>query len=120
MLPPISPLLLLAFAVCFSSCSPSSPVQRASESSSHFSPPPVVMSHNYPASDVYRVYQRGGSGFVPLSSVRSTAEERAMQFAERQGKGMIVLGEKSAGSFPAPPGSFPRCEIIFAVVPKKP
>ena len=76
------------------------------------------MSHSYPADDVYRVYQRGGSGFVPLNAVRNAAEDRALNFAERQGKGMVVLGEKTGGQFPSLPGSFPRCEIIFAVVKK--
>jgi hypothetical protein len=107
-------------AVLLASCAPSSPVMRASESKSFFNPPPQVMSHNYPEQDVYRVYQRGGSGFVPVNAVRNAAEERAMQFAERQGKGMVLLGEKTGGSFPSAPGSFPRCEIIFAVVNKQP
>ncbi len=109
-------LRLLAGLACATlvSCAPSSPVQRASESASHFDPPPAVMSHNYPQRDVYRVYQRGGSGFVPVNAVRSAAEERAETFARRQGRGMVVLGEKTGGEVPLP-GSFPRVEIIFAL-----
>ena len=72
------------------------------------------MSHNYPEKDVYRVYQRGGSGFIPINAVRSAAEERAEDFARRQGRGMVVLGDKIA----SPPyilGNFPRVEVIFAL-----
>lgn len=107
------PILLLA------SCAPSTPVQRVSESKSHFNPPPQVMSHNYPAKDVYRVYQRGGSGFVPINSVRNAAEERAETFARRQGRHMVILGDKIA----YPPyilGNFPRVEVIFALTDKAP
>jgi len=77
------------------------------------------MSHNYPDSDVYRVDQRGGSGFVPVNAVRNAAEERADLFANRQGRGMLVPGEETGGNVPLP-GSFPRCEIIFALTDKKP
>ena len=103
-----------AVALAFTSCAPSSPIQRVSESQSHFNPPPVVMSHNYPVEDVYRVYQRAGSGFVPINAVRNAAEERAETFARRQGRGMVVLGDKIA----SPPyilGNFPRVEVIFAL-----
>ncbi len=115
----MNPLILLAAALLLSlaSCAPSSPVQRVSESQSHFYTPPVVMSHNYPAQDVYRVYQRGGSGFVPVNAVRNAAEDRAEQFARRQGRGMVILGERSGGNVPLP-GSFPRVEIIFALTGK--
>ena len=77
------------------------------------------MSHNYPDRDVYRVYQRGGSGFVPVNAVRNAAEQRAEDFAKRQGRGMVVLGEESGGNVPLP-GSFPRVELIFALTDKKP
>lgn len=75
------------------------------------------MSHNYPDRDIYRVYQRGGSGFVPVNAVRSSAEERAEAFARRQGRGMVVLGEATS----KPPhilGNFPRVEIVFALTDK--
>ena len=106
-------------ALAFCSCTPSGPIQRVSESASHFNPPPTIMSHNYPERDVYRVYQRGGSGFVPINAVRNAAEERAATFAARQGRGMVVLGDKIA----SPPyilGNFPRCEVIFALTEKNP
>ncbi|MCH7228285.1 hypothetical protein [Haloferula sp. A504] len=113
--------LILAGALCsvLASCAPSSAIQRASESKSHFDPPPTIMSHNYPERDVFRVYQRGGSGFVPINAVRNAAEERAEAFARRQGRYMVVLGDKIA----SPPyilGNFPRVEVIFALTDKMP
>ena len=108
---------LAALCCLAASCAPSGPIQRVSESRSHFNPPPAIMSHNYPEKDVYRVYQRGGSGFVPINAVRSAAEERAEDFARRQGRGMVVLGDKIA----SPPyilGNFPRVEVIFALTDK--
>lgn len=112
-------LLLSGLCLAFASCAPSSAIQRVSESKSHFNPPPTIMSHNYPEKDVYRVYQRGGSGFVPINAVRNAAEERAETFARRQGRYMVVLGDKIA----SPPyilGNFPRAEVIFALTDKMP
>jgi hypothetical protein len=111
-------LPIVALTLVFASCAPSGPIQRMSESTSHFNPPPTIMSHNYPDKDVYRVYQRGGSGFVPINAVRSAAEQRAEDFARRQGRGMVVLGDKIA----SPPyilGNFPRVEVIFALTDKQ-
>jgi hypothetical protein len=96
-------------------CATSSPIQRYSESTSAFDPGPVLMSHHIAESDVYRIYQRGGSGFVSIPSLRKSVEKRAAEFCERQGKGMLVLGEKIS----EPPyilGNFPRIEMVFACV----
>jgi hypothetical protein len=116
-----NPALLLAIlpVLALASCAPSSPIQRVSESKSHFNPPPQIMSHNYPEKDVYRVYQRGGSGFVPINSVRNAAEERAETFARRQGRHMVILGDK-IGTPPYILGNFPRVEVIFALTDKAP
>jgi len=75
------------------------------------------MSNNYPDKDIYRIYHRGGSGFVPVNAVRNAAEERAEAFARRQGRGMVVLGEQSGGNVPLP-GNYPRVELIFALTGK--
>jgi hypothetical protein len=104
--------LLGTFAL--GACANSSAIQRVSESKSHFKTPPVVMSHDYPDRDVYRVYQRAATGFVPINSVREAAEARAEAFARGHGRKMVVLGDKVA----SPPyilGNFPRVEVIFAL-----
>ena len=105
------PVLFLA------GCATSSPIQRYSESTSAFSSGPVLMSHNYPEKDLYRVYEQGATGFVSISSLREELEDRAQKFCERQGKRMMLLGEKIS----QPPyilGNFPRIEIVFAAVDK--
>ena len=75
------------------------------------------MSHNYPPESVYRIYHRGATGFSSIAGLREEAEARAQQFCERQGRGMVVLGEKIS----PPPyilGNFPRIEIVFASIQK--
>ncbi len=78
--------------------------------------PPVLMSHQIPEHDIYRVYEQGATGFVPLSALRSATEERATEFCKRQGRSMQVLGEKRTIAFPLP-GNFPAVELVFAAVP---
>ncbi len=107
-------LVLVMVAAGLSACATSTPIQRFSESKSSFRDGPVIMSHNYPAGSVYRVYHRASSGFVPMSSIRDEAEQRAEDFASRQAKKMVLLGERTS----SPPyilGNFPRIEIVFAV-----
>lgn len=110
-------LAMILSACALASCASSPPIQRVSESKSHFSTPIPLMSHNYPEKDIYRVYEQAATGFVPVSSVRSYAEERAEKFCERQGKGMVVLGSRTWPPFPIPT-QFPQAEVIFAAVPK--
>jgi hypothetical protein len=76
------------------------------------------MSNNIPKKDIYRVFEQGANGFVSIASLREDMESRAEKFCERQGRGMLVLGE----SILHPPylmGNFPRAEIVFAAVEKK-
>lgn len=75
------------------------------------------MSHNYPQSSIYRIYQQGSTGWTSIGSLREEVEARAATFCARQGKGMVVLGERISH----PPyllGNFPRIEIVFAAIDK--
>jgi len=107
-------------SILIAGCAYDTPVQRYSESKSHFHKPPEIMSHNYPDKDVYRIFQQGATGFVPISSIREDLEAQAERFATRQGKSIVILGSNMS----KPPyilGNFPRMELIFAVIdnPKK-
>ena len=106
-------------ATCLiSGCAYETGVQRYSESRSKFNTPPVLNSHTLPDKDIYRLFQQGATGFVPISSIRENLEDRAEKYCTRQGKGMLLLGEASS----KPPyilGNFPRVEIVFATVEKK-
>ena len=75
------------------------------------------MSNNIPEKDIYRFFEQGATGFVPISGCREDAIFRAKEFCEAQGRGMLLLGEKSL----SPPyilGNSPRVEIVFACVDK--
>lgn len=114
---PVFGLLAASMVVIASGCATSSPIQRASESTSAFGEPPVLSKHEYPDADVYRIYHRASSGMVSIQSIRQAAEQRAEEFARRQGKSFVVLGEKIS----QPPyilGNFPRIEIVFALIPR--
>jgi hypothetical protein len=110
-------MMVLAVIFLVAGCAYETPVQRFSESPSKFKKPPQLMSHNYPEKDVYRIFQQGATGFVPLASIREDLELQGEKFCERQGKGMVVLG----ANYSKPPyilGNFPRMELIFAAVDK--
>lgn len=76
------------------------------------------MSTTIPQKDWYRLHVRAATGFVPISACREDAIDRAKQFCELQGKGMVILGEQTSSPI-LYPGNFPRIEIIFATVDKK-
>jgi hypothetical protein len=98
-------------------CATSSPIQRMNESKSAFKDPPALMSHGYPEKEIYRIYHRGSSSFISIQSIRQSALQRADEFAARQGKTVVVLGERIS----QPPyilGNFPRIEIVFALAGK--
>ena len=110
-------ILVLLVALLLSGCATSSPIRRASESQSAFGTPPELIKHSYPSSDIYRIYHRAATGFVSVQSIRQAAEQRAEEFAKRQGKSFVVLGERIS----QPPyilGNFPRIEIVFALIDK--
>lgn len=112
---PLQLLWEIAIVVSLSSCATSSPIQRYGESQSSFEDPPGLISHNYPERDIYRIYHRGASSFVSIQSIRQAAELRAEEFAQRQGRAFVVLGEQIS----QPPyilGNFPRIEIVFALI----
>ncbi len=99
-------------------CASSTPVVRYGESESRFSNPPELMSHEYPAIDIYRTYKRGSNGLTSIQSLRNDVEMRASKFAQQQGKSFVVLGEQTSN----PPylfGNFPRIEIVFALINKE-
>ena len=108
---------IICCAALLGGCATSTPVQRYAESKSKFREGPVVMSHNYPQNSIYRLFQQGSTGFTSIDTLREEVEARATTFCERQGKGMVVLGERIS----QPPyilGNFPRIEIVFAAIDK--
>ncbi len=110
----ICPLLIALF---FGSCAGSAPVQRFVESKSAFGKNPSLSRRDIAVTQLYRVYEQGATGFVPMPAVRESAEKRAQDFCGREGKGMLAVGEQISH----PPyilGNFPRIEIVFACIDK--
>jgi hypothetical protein len=104
--------------ITLTSCATSSPIARFSGREPYFRSAPRLMNHNFPASDIYTLYQRAASGFESIESIRSQVERRAEIFANRQNKSIVVLGENIS----EPPyilGNFPRIQIVFALIDKQ-
>ena len=112
-----SSLLFVPVAIFLCGCGTATPIQKYSESKSSFGKNPTITSNTIPEGDLYRIYHRAASGFVSIQAIRETAERRATEFCEGQGKAMRVVGEQISN----PPyilGNFPRIELIFACVDK--
>ena len=107
----------LVVAMLLSGCAVDSPVQKVSESTSRFGKNPPLMSSNVPSHQMFRIFEQASTGWVTIASLRESAEQRAEQFCERQGKGTLILGQQKSN----PPyilGNFPRLEIVFACTDK--
>lgn len=109
---------ILVITILLISCATSSPISRFSESKRYFKEDLRFISNNYSKSDIFTLYEKGATGFVTISSLRSNLERRAEIFANRQNKSIIILGEKIS----EPPyilGNFPRIQIVFALIDKQ-
>jgi hypothetical protein len=108
-----------------SACSSMSPIQKESESTSHFDGA-VYEGKDFYISDEeiqgerYRIFHQASTGFSGTSGIRSSATKRANDFCRKKdrNKNMLTVSEHTA----APPyilGNFPRIEIIFVCVDKE-
>lgn len=114
--------LVCALAICLSGCAVTTTIQPAISSNSSFdgavySGESVTISATPQGVEEFRVFHQGATGFVSVQSVRSSAEQRATEFCDRNGKVMKPLRETSS----KPPhifGNFPRVELIFGCIDK--
>jgi hypothetical protein len=117
--------LLGVFIICLilSACSAASSIQRADNSKSGFdgavySGEETVVRDDIPDYEAYRIFHQGATGFVSVTSVRSSAEARAQKFCNDRGLRYELLRQRiSVGAHIA--GNFPRAELVFACVPKE-
>ena len=113
----VTRLPILVSLALLSACASTTPVQPASSSKSKFegavfTGETVTLAKPTPGEESYRLFQQAATGFVSMSSVRSTVEERATEHCDRQGKTMHGLEEKAS----KPPyilGNFPKLELVF-------
>ncbi len=107
-------------AALLTACSATAPIQPAATSRSNFEGAvykgtTVITGPGTPGAMTYRVFEKGATGFVSMSSVRDGAEQRATEFCDRKGKAMESVSETTS----SPPyilGNFPRIEIVFDCV----
>jgi hypothetical protein len=103
-------------------CEVTGPIQPAESTKSAFDAAvykgtTVTVKPAPAGAETYRVFIKGATGFVSMSSVRSDAEQRATEFCDRRGKEMESLTETTSN----PPyilGNFPRIEIVFHCIAK--
>ena len=115
-------IAIISAAFILGACASSSTIQPASTSKSGFEGAAYkgeekVVAQDASGAERYRVFEQGATGFVSLQSVRETAEERATQFCDKQGKWAKTLTEHTS----TPPhilGNFPRVELIFVCADK--
>jgi hypothetical protein len=115
-------ILGLSSGLSLAACASSSTIQPADKSRSAFEGAVYkgeekVVAEDKSGAERYRVFEQGATGFVSVQSVRETAEERANQFCEKQGKWAKTLTEHTS----TPPhilGNFPRVELVFVCADK--
>ncbi len=121
---PLKQLLIVALpaVLTLGACASSSTIQPANQSRPAFEGAVYkgqekVVAEDNSGAERYRVFEQGATGFVSLQSVRETAEQRANQFCEKQGKWAKTLIEHTS----TPPhilGNFPRVELVFVCADK--
>lgn len=105
------------FAIALSACGTTVMVQPASTSKSQFegavySGVVTDTAKPNPNAELYRVFQQGATGFVPVSGVRGGVEELANNFCSKQGR-MVRLVRETTSPMLLLPGNFPRVEWLF-------
>lgn len=118
--------LLVSIIVGFNGCSKMSKIEKASESKSHFEGATYQGKETFKSNrritgEQYRVFHQASTGYVSIESIRQSAESRANNFCRDLGenKKMFTVSEHTSPRAMLP-GNFPRIEIIFTCVDKKP
>ncbi len=82
--------LYLATLCLISGCSSTTPIQRADQSESGFGAiyngHTSILRDDIPDSEAYRVFNKGATGFVPLTAVRGSVESNNLSFSARSWK----------------------------------
>lgn len=110
-------ILFAGMALALAGCAVAIPVLPASSSKSQFegavySGIALEVDKPTPGVDLYRVFQQGATGFVPIGAVRGSVEEVANIFCARKGKQVHLVQEITSPTLILP-GNFPRVEWLF-------
>ncbi len=117
----IANVTLLSAALFSISCAYASPIQPAATSESPFWFPgwgdPVDVASEATSGEQFRISHRGSTGYTPVSAVRRSAEKRAREFCERDGRDLTPVTEQVSRP-PHTLGNYPRAEIVFVCTEK--
>ena len=118
--------LLLSIAIGFSGCSKMTKIEKVSDSRSHFEGAAyqgqvTYRSNRKTTGEQFRVFHQASTGFVSIESIRRSAESRANKFCRDldENKKMFTISEHTSPKAKLP-GNFPRIEIVFTCINKKP
>lgn len=110
-------LFIAIAAASLSACGTTVMVQPAANSKSQFDGAVYsgvaaeVAKPNLNA-ELYRVFQQGATGFVPVSGVRGGVEELANNYCGKKGQVVRLVRETTSPGLLLP-GNFPRVEWLF-------
>ena len=113
---PMKPCVLLLALCILSACSVSSPIEHVGSGKAYFRHPTKLKANNYSDKDIYRVFEQGATGFVPVPALRAACMDRAEEFCQKQGRSLDVLGEQTKATIPTP-FVWPAVELVFAAAP---
>jgi hypothetical protein len=115
----------ILFGACVTTigCSTATSIVPADKSESRFDGAvydgeTTVVRDDIPDADAYRIFHQGATGYVPVSAVRNSAEQRAQDFCHEKGESYELLrATVSTGAHIL--GNFPRAELVFTCIPKE-
>jgi hypothetical protein len=110
-------IFLLSAIIALSGCAKTSTIQPVKTSESGFdgavySGETAQISKPTPGQEQYRVFHQGATGFISVQTIRESAEKRATEFCDREGRRLKVIQETTS----TPPhilGNWPRIELVF-------
>lgn len=110
-------ILVIVTAPLIAGCGSTTAIRPASVTKSGFDGAvyggtTVELDKQTPGAGVYRIFQQGATGFVPLSAVRSDIEDISTRFCARQNK-IVHPIQETTSSAPHILGNFPRVEWLF-------
>ena len=112
----------IAGAIVLAACGPNMPIQRVSNSQSHFGSSAkgliTIMHADTSGAAQYRVFSEGGSVLVPISEVRLDDQRRADKFCDQK-NGVVRALSENMSTPPYTLANLPKVEIVFVCVTRE-
>ena len=114
-------VLLISFVFTIGACAVSSTIEEGNNSKSQFDKALVYNGERkqiqppLPGIDTHRIFHQGSTGFTPVSALRNSAMDRAVEFCKLKGQKPYLI-EETTSKPPHILGNWPRIEIVFSCV----